>query len=370
MSDAGSQTLHHRIRTWLVSSAQTMAPGALMPTEVEVAKRFGASRLTAHKVLAELQRDGVVRRVKGKGTFVEPRATQIHGNGSTARNGRVILAYPHWFSYDIWSKVDRAALVAREMLLDPVEHRLTPGSDHEALRRLISELGDVRGVVLIPPGAVVGLPELRALDGLGVPVIVLVPLEQVTLTERVSSLSKDCFKAGHLMVDALARRGHNRIAYVANEPWSASSDLTYDGIKQGLYAAGLRLRDLARSDERVQPWENSMVAGRELTGELLRRDPKVTALIYDSVPGVIGGLAAVRDSGRRVPEDVSLVVNDAYADFEVHLWPAISGIVVDRAALVRRALSLLTGEAAITDRIMREDVRLVERASIAPPPPQ
>lgn len=361
---ASTPTLHHRIRIWLLESVQGMAPGSMMPTEVEVAKRFGASRLTAHKVLAELQRDGVVRRVKGKGTFVEPRASTLVNDQLPPRNGRVVLAYPHWFSFDIWAKADRAALLAREMRLDPVEHRLNPGDWHDGLARLIARLDDVRGVLLIPPGAVVGLGDLKALDRLGIPVGVLVPVEQVTLTERVFSLSKDCFKAGHLMVDALARRGHQRIAYIANEPWSASSDLTYDGIKQGLYAAGLKLRDLERSDERVQPWENSMEAGCELTASLLRREPGVTALIYDSVPGVVGGLAAVRESGRDVPGDVSLVVNDAYADVEQYLWPAIAGIVVDRAALVRRALRLITGQDPVVDRIMREDVRLVERASL------
>jgi DNA-binding LacI/PurR family transcriptional regulator len=369
MSAPPSLSLHDRIRAWLIGRIQTMAPGSLLPTEVAVAKRFGASRLTTHKVLAELQRDGVVRRVKGKGTFVEPRPGHIQGTAVPARNGRVVLAYPQWFSYDIWSKIDRATLIARELQFEPIEHHVTPASGIAGLQTLIAAVGEVCGIIYIPPGAVVAVAELQQLDALGVPVIILVPVADLTRTTRITSLSKDCLAAGRLMVGALTRHGHRRIGYVANEPWSASSDLTYAGLKQGMYAAGLQLRDLQRSSRDVQPWENSMVAGRALTTELLGREPAITAVIYDSVPGVIGGLAAITDAGRRVPADLSVVVNDSYADFEAQLGPGITSVDVDRAALMRRALTSLTGPTtAASDRILIEPVSVHERASIAATP--
>lgn len=359
-------TLHARIRTWLLAQIQGLPAGSLLPTEVEVAKRFGASRLTAHKVLAELQRDGLLRRIKGKGSFVEPRSGIIHTEGRSSRRGRVIIAYPNWFSYDIWSKVERASLHARELRLDPVEHQLA-SSDFQALGRLIKEVGDVRGAIVIPPGAVLSQTDLASLDTLDIPVAVLVPVEQASLKKNVYSLTKDCFKAGRLMVEALARQGHQHIAYIANEPWSISSDLTYDGIKQGLYAAGLHLRDLVRSEDKVQPWEPSMAAGQWITRRILTRNSAVTALIYDSVPGAIGGLSAIHACGRKVPEDLSVVVNDDYAAIEEFLCPALSGIVVDRSSLVKKALRLILDPAPGLDHTSREDVRLVERASIAIP---
>ncbi|WEX79322.1 phosphonate metabolism transcriptional regulator PhnF (plasmid) [Sinorhizobium numidicum] len=46
-------------------------PDGTLPADSEVAKRFGASRLTARKALASLQSKGLIRIVHGKGTFIE-----------------------------------------------------------------------------------------------------------------------------------------------------------------------------------------------------------------------------------------------------------------------------------------------------------
>jgi LacI family transcriptional regulator len=356
------------MREWLVAHANNLPSGNPLPTEMEVAAHFGASRQTANKVLTEMARDGLVKRIKGLGTFVQSREGAVLDGETGARLGRVVLAYPNWFSYDIWTKIDRAILIARELGLGPLEYRLSQEAAHDGLAKLVSERKDVRGVVLIPPGAVVELKALKRLDSLGVPVVVLVPVDQVALTTRVWSLAKDYTTAGHLLVAAMARRGHQRIAYIANEPWSASTDLTYAGIKQGLYANGLRLKDLVRSGEKIHAWEDSMVTGRRMTMEILALRSRPTALIYDSMPGAIGGLGALGERGLRVPDDISVAVNDEYNRFEEHLWPSLTTITVDRANQVRRALKIVLEGGNGGDRLLREDVKLVERGSVGTPP--
>ena len=47
-------------------------PGARVSSEHELMAQFGVSRMTAHAALAELAREGVLRRVKGLGSFVAP----------------------------------------------------------------------------------------------------------------------------------------------------------------------------------------------------------------------------------------------------------------------------------------------------------
>ncbi len=44
-------------------------PGALMPSETELAAQFGVSRVTVTRALRELQSDGLVNRLQGVGTF-------------------------------------------------------------------------------------------------------------------------------------------------------------------------------------------------------------------------------------------------------------------------------------------------------------
>lgn len=54
------------------------APGDQVPSEPSICDHFGVSRTTVRQALAELEREGRIRREKGRGTFVaEPRSTWL-----------------------------------------------------------------------------------------------------------------------------------------------------------------------------------------------------------------------------------------------------------------------------------------------------
>lgn len=55
----------------------TYAPHARLPAESEMSSLFGVSRITVRQALSDLQKEGVIFKVPGKGTFVsKPRAFQ------------------------------------------------------------------------------------------------------------------------------------------------------------------------------------------------------------------------------------------------------------------------------------------------------
>jgi GntR family transcriptional regulator len=63
---------YFQIRRSIVNSIQRgdLPPGSPVASENEIIKRYHVSNTTARKVLHELEKEGWVTRVKGKGTFV------------------------------------------------------------------------------------------------------------------------------------------------------------------------------------------------------------------------------------------------------------------------------------------------------------
>jgi GntR family transcriptional regulator len=73
------QPLHAQIRETLRSRILdgSYAPHAQMPSEHDLCAMFGVSRITVRQALGDLQKEGLVFRLHGKGTFVaKPRAFQ------------------------------------------------------------------------------------------------------------------------------------------------------------------------------------------------------------------------------------------------------------------------------------------------------
>ena len=55
----------------------TYAPNEKLPSEPEFARRYGISRPTLREILSGLERDGLIRRVHGVGTFVTLKQTRV-----------------------------------------------------------------------------------------------------------------------------------------------------------------------------------------------------------------------------------------------------------------------------------------------------
>lgn len=73
---AQSRTGAQRIRDFITGAAAdgTLAPGARLPTERELAKRFAVPRNAVRKTLAQLEAEGSITRHVGRGTFLALRA--------------------------------------------------------------------------------------------------------------------------------------------------------------------------------------------------------------------------------------------------------------------------------------------------------
>src|ERR1035438_9418766 len=71
-TDKYSPPKYYQIRRKIVGSIQRgdLLPGAPVASENEIIEKYHVSNTTARKVLHEMEKEGWVTRVKGKGTFV------------------------------------------------------------------------------------------------------------------------------------------------------------------------------------------------------------------------------------------------------------------------------------------------------------
>jgi GntR family transcriptional regulator, histidine utilization repressor len=78
---AGSSASYQTVIDYLKSNLArgVWAPGEQMPSETELVRRFGFSRMTINRAVRELQTAGLVNRVRGAGTFV----ARLHRVSST-----------------------------------------------------------------------------------------------------------------------------------------------------------------------------------------------------------------------------------------------------------------------------------------------
>ena len=60
-----------RIKSYLIQGINIRKFKDKLPSENELAREFGVSRMTARKVLGDLEFEGLVERIQGKGTFVK-----------------------------------------------------------------------------------------------------------------------------------------------------------------------------------------------------------------------------------------------------------------------------------------------------------
>jgi DNA-binding LacI/PurR family transcriptional regulator len=110
----------------------------------------------------------------------------------------------------------------------------------------------------------------------------------------------DDIKGGRQMTRYLQSLGHRDIWFIGNR-LSATFDRTYQGYEQAMKEAGLVPRSEGLDAEQHRE------VGYLATLALLDRGEPVTAIFAGSDPTAVGVYAALLESGKRVPDDISVV---------------------------------------------------------------
>ena len=155
--------------------------------------------------------------------------------------------------------------------------------------------------------------------------------------ENLSSLTTNDEAAAFQAIDYLAGRGHRKIGVLGGN-WS-SSQISYrrlQGCQRAFEQWGLSF-DLERQTE---PSRYSMADAYEAAKRLLERCPELTAIFAMSDVMAIGVIRALRDLGKRVPEDISVMGYDGISIARYSV-PRLTTICQDTRQLAEQGVKVL-----------------------------
>jgi LacI family transcriptional regulator len=277
-------------------------PGGRLPTEIELAEQLGVSRETVRLAMEVLQRDGLVVKLRRKGTFTQPGP----GAGQMKLAESRFLGYLQ-MEYQTAQGQEEAAIraISGLMLQGAIEEAGSSGFKvviqhvpYGQLRQGFSQLSEhthLRGVIFASCGEE---KLLRRVLGLGLPTVLL---DHDIHLPGINSVRDDSFGEARQAVRYLASLGHRRVAIahwhqVELNPWRLR------GYRQGLKESGLPRRRL---------WEIltelTESGARRVVATWLGLAPRPTALYCFNNTLARLVVEEVLRQGLRVPQDLSVM---------------------------------------------------------------
>lgn len=182
----------------------------------------------------------------------------------------------------------------------------------------------------------------------------------------VTTLAFDNRGGGQRLTEHLLSLGHRRIGYVAGPVERTTTRHRLEGHRAALARAGTT--EGGDDQDRLTvhgPYDRS--SGYSATLELLRREPRLTAIVAANDTVALGACAALREQGLRIPGDVSVAGFDDLP-FSVDVVPALTTVRLPLNEAGARAGRLAMGtEPAPAGGIATVRGELMVRGSTAAP---
>ena len=202
-----------------------------------------------------------------------------------------------------------------------------PEFSSEALHKAVDRLSDqaVEAIVVAAPYR--DAVEMTRSLQLGIPVVMV---QGVTADEPLSAgIDQDA--GAQLAVGHLLDLGHRHVAHVSGPPEWIEARQREAGWRAAHDERGLLPGPALEGD-----WSS---ASGHRAGLRIAQDPDVTAVFAGNDFMALGVLHALHQSGRQVPDDVSVVGFDDEPQSSYY-WPALTTVAQDFSELGRRALTV------------------------------
>ncbi len=316
------QQLCDQITQWILSDQLQI--GEYLPTENEICKLSGLSRMTVRKAIEKLNQMGLVNAVRGRGTFVvakEPTAPVKTSIGFVLRPHRYIEEDP-FYSQVLMGVTQEAqrrrihlAFVSGEYIEDE-----THSYEHYQI------LQHLAGIIIAGQ-----MPKdfLDHIERIRIPCVFLnyrsseYPFDTVTADQE---------EIGKLLGDHLASLGHRRCLYLSGEADNVAYEARLKGFQETFLSHSRSLTVLKGGKD--------VESGRRMIQQALANGTSFTAVTGGNDTIAIGAMNELLDSGYRIPEEISVCGIDD-VPFAENCRPALTTVRIEKQEMGIKALQYL-----------------------------
>lgn len=312
-------------------------PGDALPTEVELAEMLGVARKTVRSALDELDRDGFVRRIRGKGTFVSEQAADL----KETKLGLFAIVVPESTGGHYPSLIQGFTRAATQKHSHAIVNDTENDVNKQAaviLQLLAKRAG---GVALVPTLDPTPANQITLLQQQGIPVV---QCHRPVAGVKAPLLAIPQGEINRLAGKKLLELGHRRAAWF-DSTWGAGSDVLLDQLRQTMAEGGGEVRDedifigSGAGTAVVKIFEQESQIEAAVRKMFDRSDPPTGIVTsFDTVAEVV--FLVLQRMGLRMPEDVSLLsFGGRYRSGAV--IGRISSVVIDGAEIGQMAYRML-----------------------------
>lgn len=348
---SGTAPKYEQTRELIVSQIQSgeLMAGAALPSEIRLSESLQVARSTVRQALASLERDGLVRRIHGKGTFIHEEAAQR-------------LCKPHELFALVLPETETAFYPSLQRSFEGAAAAFhnqvivcNSNNNLDKQASIILQLIDLKvaGVAIVPAtSSATPAMHIRQLQKHDIPVVCC---SRPVLGTESPLISIPFEKVGLLAGTEIHKAGHRSVAFFCNSATQASA--AYEaGLRKSMggdaTVAVFTPSGCAATDYQSVTEQSAIALDRMLASD---QPPTAVFCSFDSLAENIYVLLVQR--GLRVPQDISIVgVGGVFrgGGLSRHL----ASVTIDEYALGEQAIELLTrmrrNDLAIDSRLRRE----------------
>lgn len=313
-------TLRQRIATG------DFKPGKAIPHEEDLAANLGISRMTVHRAMIELAQEGLLERIRGKGTFVRGSFSPQSARKTTIAlindGGPAILSCK--FYAKIFSGIFSGAGDGNfQFTFRPVS------APHDAFVSSLRMDPTLKALILV---GITDETLLRQFAKLKIP-MVLVDGEQPGAETFFDEVTHNGESGVYDAVNSLIYLGHKDIALMESRFDNAIHRARRTGFERAMTAHGVPLRPELLC--KVPGFEEAAYGAMR---QLLHGPHAPSAIVCTMDEMILGVFAAITEHGWRVPHDISVV---GYGDLGTYTHPLLSAVRVPAEQMGAATIDLL-----------------------------